>query len=199
MNKFVKIGEAAKILGVSVNTLRRWEEQGFILPGHTPAGTRFYLVKDLEAFKRRGHLAPISSRQEWLFKIGTLLMLGLTLTVLVSQLIIIKYLAGLRETEKPMLTFELKPKLTLPIEQDLAVVPVQNLEIRAETSPDIKKRLTEVKMKNQTIAKQLSALQSSIFTLNQLVTTNPFPPENSIYIDKKNSEFYYLGKIFKIE
>lgn len=52
MNKFrsadknthnlVKIGEASKLLGVSVDTLRRWEKKGLITPIKTPGGTRLY-------------------------------------------------------------------------------------------------------------------------------------------------------------
>ena len=44
MNKrFVKIGEAAKLLGVSVQALRNWETEGKIMPSHrTPGGQRMY-------------------------------------------------------------------------------------------------------------------------------------------------------------
>ena len=40
-DRFVKIGEAAKILGVNPQTLRRWEDDGVIKPfKRTPKGTR---------------------------------------------------------------------------------------------------------------------------------------------------------------
>ena len=43
MSRFVKIGEAAKILGVSIQTLRRWEETGYLLPDRRSEGkTRYY-------------------------------------------------------------------------------------------------------------------------------------------------------------
>jgi DNA-binding transcriptional MerR regulator len=32
MNRFVKIGNAAKILGVSIQTLRRWEKSKQLVP-----------------------------------------------------------------------------------------------------------------------------------------------------------------------
>jgi predicted site-specific integrase-resolvase len=48
MNRFIKIGEAAKILGVSAQTLRRWEESGYLLPDRISAGkTRYYNVDRL--------------------------------------------------------------------------------------------------------------------------------------------------------
>jgi putative resolvase len=42
MDRFVGIGEAAKVLGVSVSTLRRWEAAGRIAPEHTSGGHRRY-------------------------------------------------------------------------------------------------------------------------------------------------------------
>ena len=48
MNRFVKIGEAAKILGVSVQTLRRWEESGYLVPNRKSEGkTRYYDLNQL--------------------------------------------------------------------------------------------------------------------------------------------------------
>jgi len=42
MSRFAGIGEAAKVLGVSVSTLRRWEAAGRITPDHTTGGHRRY-------------------------------------------------------------------------------------------------------------------------------------------------------------
>lgn len=43
MSRFLKIGDAAKYLGVSVQTLRRWELKGELLPHRKSAGgTRYY-------------------------------------------------------------------------------------------------------------------------------------------------------------
>lgn len=43
MNRFIKIGQAAKILGVSIQTLRRWEENGYLVPERKSVGnTRYY-------------------------------------------------------------------------------------------------------------------------------------------------------------
>lgn len=42
-NGFVKIGAAAKLLGVSIDTLRKWEQTGELLPDRkSKGGTRFY-------------------------------------------------------------------------------------------------------------------------------------------------------------
>lgn len=43
MSRFIKVGEAAKILGVSIQTLRRWEETGYLMPDRRSKGnTRYY-------------------------------------------------------------------------------------------------------------------------------------------------------------
>jgi putative resolvase len=42
MNTLVTIREAARALGVSISTLRRWEREGKLVPEHTPGGHRRY-------------------------------------------------------------------------------------------------------------------------------------------------------------
>ena len=42
MDRFVGIGEAARVLGVSVTTLRRWEASGRLMAEHTAGGHRRY-------------------------------------------------------------------------------------------------------------------------------------------------------------
>lgn len=47
-NRLVRIGEAAKLLGVAVATLRKWEATGELVPARkTRGGTRYYAVADL--------------------------------------------------------------------------------------------------------------------------------------------------------
>lgn len=42
-NRFVKIGGAAELLGVSIDTIRKWEQTGELLPDRkSKGGTRFY-------------------------------------------------------------------------------------------------------------------------------------------------------------
>ena len=48
MNRFIKIGEASKILGVTAQTLRRWERSGQLLPDRiSEGGTRYYDIEKL--------------------------------------------------------------------------------------------------------------------------------------------------------
>ena len=46
--RLVKIGEAARLIGSTPDTLRRWESTGELLPARkTRGGTRYYAVTDL--------------------------------------------------------------------------------------------------------------------------------------------------------
>ncbi len=48
MNRFIKAGEAARILGVTVQTLRRWEKSGQLMPDKkSEGGTRYYDIDRL--------------------------------------------------------------------------------------------------------------------------------------------------------
>ena len=48
MSRFIKIGKAVEILGVSIQTLRRWETDKTLVPQRkTPGGTRYYDVDKL--------------------------------------------------------------------------------------------------------------------------------------------------------
>jgi putative resolvase len=47
MSRFIKIGKAAELLGVSVQTLRRWEEQKTLTPDRKSKGTRYYKLDNL--------------------------------------------------------------------------------------------------------------------------------------------------------
>ena len=53
MSRFLKIGEAAKVLGVSIQTLRRWEETGYLVPARKSSGkTRYYDLDQLTGKER---------------------------------------------------------------------------------------------------------------------------------------------------
>jgi predicted site-specific integrase-resolvase len=48
MNRFLKIGQAAKILGITPQTLRRWEKNGTFVPDRiSEGGTRYYSEESL--------------------------------------------------------------------------------------------------------------------------------------------------------
>ena len=52
MSRYIKIGEAAKLLGVTPQTVRRWEREGEVLPVHRrEGGTRYYDRKQLLGIK----------------------------------------------------------------------------------------------------------------------------------------------------
>lgn len=50
------IGQAAQKLGISVDTLRRWEREGKLTPERNAAGHRRYTDEDIDAL-RRSHAA----------------------------------------------------------------------------------------------------------------------------------------------
>jgi MerR family transcriptional regulator, copper efflux regulator len=51
LDEYVKVAEAARILGVSQNTIRSWAEKGKIPSTRNPVnGYRLFLRDDLEAF-----------------------------------------------------------------------------------------------------------------------------------------------------
>ena len=51
LNEYVKTAEAARILGVSQNTVRAWAESGKIPVRRNPAnGYRLFLRRDLDQF-----------------------------------------------------------------------------------------------------------------------------------------------------
>lgn len=49
--RYLKIKEFAQQIGVSVSTLRNWEERGWLIPHHkTPAGYRIYTNTQVEQY-----------------------------------------------------------------------------------------------------------------------------------------------------
>ncbi|MFA5933599.1 MAG: MerR family transcriptional regulator, partial [Microgenomates group bacterium] len=49
----VPISQAAKILKVSLETLRRWEKRGVLVPLRSPGGTRYYDINELNRLKKQ--------------------------------------------------------------------------------------------------------------------------------------------------
>lgn len=59
IDKKLSIGEASEYLGISIDTLRRWEKKGKIQPLRSPGGHRYFNRKDLdELFGRKYERDP---------------------------------------------------------------------------------------------------------------------------------------------
>lgn len=51
METFIKIGDAAKMLGVSTSTLGRWQDTGILIPAQVfPSGHRRYSLSQIQEF-----------------------------------------------------------------------------------------------------------------------------------------------------
>jgi predicted site-specific integrase-resolvase len=61
MNRFIKIGKAAQILGVTPQTLRRWEKDGVLLPDRKgPGDTRYYDEDRLRGIQRANNVSELT-------------------------------------------------------------------------------------------------------------------------------------------
>jgi molybdopterin-binding protein len=56
------VGEAARLLGVSVDTLRRWDRQGRIKTHRDPANRRRVPVREVERLRQRSGSRELSAR-----------------------------------------------------------------------------------------------------------------------------------------
>ena len=54
MPEFVSVGDAARLLGVSVATVRNWEKAGKIAAIRTPGGQRRFAGADIDDLLRKG-------------------------------------------------------------------------------------------------------------------------------------------------
>jgi putative resolvase len=51
-NGLMKSGEAARLLGVNVQTLRNWHKKGILVPAFVPeSGTRMYSLRQINEIK----------------------------------------------------------------------------------------------------------------------------------------------------
>ena len=62
MTTYVSIGKAAEALGVSVQTLRRWDIEGKLAAERTPGGRRRYRLSDVATFNPLGINRPALER-----------------------------------------------------------------------------------------------------------------------------------------
>jgi excisionase family DNA binding protein len=49
----LSIGEASKYIGVSRDTLRRWEKKGKVTPSRSPTNRRYYTKQQLDALIKK--------------------------------------------------------------------------------------------------------------------------------------------------
>lgn len=56
MQQYYKIGEFARLIGVSSATLRVWDEKGLLNPHHvSPSGYRYYSEEQLQRYLSSQH------------------------------------------------------------------------------------------------------------------------------------------------
>jgi excisionase family DNA binding protein len=53
MPSWLRIGQAARLLNLSVDTLRRWDRQGRLRAGRTRGDHRRYALSEIQAFAAR--------------------------------------------------------------------------------------------------------------------------------------------------
>src|SRR3989344_1392119 len=51
-NEFITISEASRVLGVSIDTLRRWDKSGIIHPVRLDGKNRYFSVKELQELQQ---------------------------------------------------------------------------------------------------------------------------------------------------
>jgi len=101
-SSWMTIGEAAKYLGVSRDTLRRWEKAGKISAVRSPTNRRFYTKKQLEEVlsKKQAkqelstqitpHLQTESARLKHLMIMGAVAFIAGVILIFVLQLVVFR-------------------------------------------------------------------------------------------------------------
>ncbi len=66
MPELMQVREAARALGVSENTIRRWEERGLIPAVRLPSGVRRFRRGDIETARKRMYegLPPLAESED---------------------------------------------------------------------------------------------------------------------------------------
>jgi len=63
-NKYIPIGKTSKMIGVSIDTLRRWDKSGKLSAvRHSSSGNRYYLLEDIELLLND----PVAIARRWAF------------------------------------------------------------------------------------------------------------------------------------
>lgn len=53
MPDYLTIGDAARLTGYSIKTLRRWADEGKVRSERSPGGQRLFLREDVDALPRK--------------------------------------------------------------------------------------------------------------------------------------------------
>lgn len=150
--KHVKIGQAAKILGVSIDTVRRWSDSGKLNFARTPGGTRLYdPVKLKLSQKEEEHLpeyAPSPPIEKWISPVEdqseamveAVSFVALTGTILKkaflsSAVVVITLVMGLSALLLGAGFFSSKPSVAKPVFQSVMGETVTPGEVLAIASP----------------------------------------------------------------
>lgn len=59
-NKLFTIGQTAKLLNVSLDTLRRWEKKGILKSQRKPRGMRYYSEEEIERYLRKADIFKLA-------------------------------------------------------------------------------------------------------------------------------------------
>lgn len=86
--QWMSIGQAAKHLGVSRDTLRRWEKKGKIKAIRSPTNRRYYTKKQLEELMSGKKKEKISKPSKRVGKTPKLVIIGV-LSFVIAALIVI--------------------------------------------------------------------------------------------------------------
>lgn len=89
--KMLSIGDASRYLGISRDTLRRWEKKGKIKPLRSPTNRRYYTKEQLEKIITRSSEVEIPSKKETkgsqLLKLILLGIVGFALAAIIISII----------------------------------------------------------------------------------------------------------------
>jgi len=93
MPKWIAIGEAAKYLGISRDTLRRWEKAGRIKPYRSPTNRRYYTKEQLdqsisEKPKRKKSSPPSRLKENKVSKLVLFAFIGFLLAIIIGFLVL---------------------------------------------------------------------------------------------------------------
>lgn len=64
MERWLRSGQATRLVGVHESTLARWAAQGFLTVKRTPGGRRLYAQAELEALLQHSQAGGHTARQQ---------------------------------------------------------------------------------------------------------------------------------------